>query len=61
MHITAPETQLQGSAPTFSCLGDNLISPLMLHLIWLHEQSQSQTPLSLYKNKGAHLVGSEKG
>ena len=27
MHITAPETQLQGSAPTFSCLGDNHISP----------------------------------
>ena len=25
--------QLQGSAPTFSCLGDNLISPLMSHLV----------------------------
>ena len=61
MHITAPETQLQGSAPTFSCSGDNLVSPSMSHLVWLYKQSWSQTPLRFYKNMGVHLVGSEKG
>ena len=52
MHITAPETQLQGLAPTFSCLGDNHISLWMSHLVWLHKPSQSQTLLSLCKRYG---------
>ena len=61
MCITAPETQLQGSAPTFLCSGDNLVSLLMSPLVWLHKQLWSQTPQSLYKNMGVHPVGSEKG
>ena len=52
MHITVPETLLQGSAPTSSCLGDSLISLLMSHLVWLHEPLQSQIPLSLCKRYG---------
>ena len=59
-HITAPKTQLWYSAPTFSCLGDNLISPSMSCLVWLHEQSWSQTPLSLYKIYGSTPSGLRK-
>ena len=33
MHTTVPETQPQGSAPTFSCLGDSLICLSMLSLV----------------------------
>ena len=47
MHITVPKTQLQGSAPTSSCLGDSLISLLMLPLVWFHEPSWSQIPPNL--------------
>ena len=31
--VTTPGLQLEGSAPTFSCLGDSLISPSTSHLV----------------------------
>ena len=34
MHITALTTQPQGSAPTTSCLVENLAFQLMWHLVW---------------------------
>ena len=59
MHITALATQPQGSAPTTSCLVDNLAFWLMWHLVWLHALSWSQTQPSLFRklreqNKWAH-------
>ena len=36
MHIIALKIQPQGSAPTISCLADNLTFQLMWHLVWLH-------------------------
>ena len=47
MHITVPKIQPQGSAPTFSCLGDTLISQSMLPLVWLHKPSWNQIPPNL--------------
>ena len=46
MPITALKTQPWGSAPTISCLVDNLTFWLMWHLVWLHAPSQSQTQLN---------------
>ena len=53
MHTTAPGIHLQGSVPTCSCSGDNLIFPLMSCLVWLHAQSQSQTCPSLFRKSGS--------
>ena len=50
MAIIAPKIQPQGSAPTNSCLVDNLAFQLMWHLVWLHTPSQSQTLLNLSRN-----------
>ena len=50
MHIIALEIQPQGSAPTISCLADNLTFQLMWHLVWLHIPSWSQTQQSLSRN-----------
>ena len=41
--VPAFEIQPQGSAPTISCLVDNLAFWLMWHLVWLHTPSRSQT------------------
>ena len=40
----------QGSAPTISCLVDNLTFWLMWHLVWLHTPSWSQTQPNLSKS-----------
>ena len=50
MHITALETQPQGSVSTTSCSVDNLAFQLMWHLVWLHTPSRSQTQQSLSKS-----------
>ena len=60
MCTTAPEIQLQGSAPTFSCLGDNLISSSTSCLVWLHAQSWNQTHPSLYRKSGSTPGGLRK-
>ena len=54
------QNSAMGSGPTFSCSGDNLISPSMSHFFWLHRQSWSQTPLSLYKKYGSAPSGLRK-
>ena len=50
MRTTALEIRPWGSAPTTSCLIDNLAFQLMWHLVWLHAPSQSQTPPNLLRS-----------
>ena len=61
--ITALKMQPWGSAPTISCLVDNLAFWLMWHLVWLHAPSQSQTQLNLSKsweNRPSGLMKKQK-
>ena len=60
MHTTAPGIQLQGLAPTSSCLGDDLIFPLTSYLVWFNAQSQSQTHPSLFRKSGSAPSGLRK-
>ena len=50
MRTTTLETQPQGSAPTTSCLVDDLAFQLMWHLVWLHAPSRSQIQLGSLKS-----------
>ena len=49
-----------GFSPYFLMSGDNLVFPLMSHLVWLHAQTQSQTHPSLFRKLGSTPSGLRK-